>query len=135
MFSFKEITKFEGSEGLSWVPDPDLKRKNRGFTGDASKRKVLFSETLMQNRLLDDFNFLLGSNDMPCSEEKNLCSWLGSSCFGTVDLHSVDNNNIMQEANKIRNRAGESWRARAYRIRRLREERMISAAGWVVIED
>ncbi len=95
------------------------------FSGDASKRKLLFSDTVIQNRLLDDFNFLLGSNDMPCTEEKNICNWIVLNCFGTVDNQSVDN--TVEESNKIRNRAGESWRARAYRIRRLREERMMKS--------
>lgn len=83
----------------------------------SGNNNVLFSDRLVQNRLLDDFNYLLGSNVMPCCEEKTFFS----SCFGTLS----PDDNIEEDVNKIRNRAGESWRARAYRIRRLREERML----------
>ena len=88
----------------------------------------LFGDTLVQNRLLDDFNYLLGSNVMPCCEEKTIFS----SCFGISSYTESDNDGPVHDEflnrddeSKVRNRAGESWRARAYRIRKLREERMM----------
>ncbi len=94
-----------------------------------SKKKTLLSDAIVQNRVMEDFHFLLGSNVMPCWEERGLFS----NCFGrnlnkSIDEDDAANGDSMGlgpvESNHIRNRAGESWRARAYRIKRLREERM-----------
>lgn len=84
------------------------------------KSQSLFSDTIVQNRLLDDFKYLLGNNVMPCCEEKTILA-------GCLGLNHVDDKDISptESIPKIRNRAGESWRARAYRIRRLREEKML----------
>ncbi len=94
-----------------------------------SKKKTLLSDAIVQNRVMEDFHFLLGSNVMPCWEERGLFS----NCFGRNLNKSTYENDTTNgdsmglgpvESNHIRNRAGESWRARAYRIKRLREERM-----------
>lgn len=92
-----------------------------------SRKNTLFGDTLVQNRLLDDFTYILGSNVMPCCEEKTIFS----SCFGisssSASLSQSNGNEFAhaKEDDTVRNRAGESWRARAYRIRKLREERMM----------
>jgi len=94
-----------------------------------STKKTLLSDAIVQNRVMEDFHFLLGSNVMPCWEERGLFS----NCFGRNLNKSTYENDTTNgdsmglgpvESNHIRNRAGESWRARAYRIKRLREERM-----------
>jgi hypothetical protein len=133
-------------------PNNDDKNENNG--GNSST----FSDTLVQNRLFDDFNYLLGSHVMPCCQEKMIfanCFNGGSSFTIDDDDHQDHNTNTATSSsssfshkktnnkhnsssnpstfinnpppNKIRNRAGESWRARAYRIRKLREERMIKS--------
>jgi len=142
------------------------KNKNSNSnSNNTTENNVSFSDTLVQNRLLDDFHYLLGSDVMPCCEEKNIFM----SCLGDVSLTNFSgsggngdtNDNSMghgctggmgatpscimfsypdaytesartdtsisarKDRFVVRNRAGESWRARAYRIRRLREERML----------
>jgi len=76
-------------------------------------------DQVVRNRLAEDFNYLLGSSVIPCCEERNIfCNFIGGNeC------------NESEAGSKIRNRAGESWRARAYRIKRLRESRMMQASG------
>ena len=83
-----------------------------------SSKEVMFSDRIVQIRLMEDFSYLLGSGIMPCCAEKSLFTNIfgRSSSTGPIEV-PVDT--------KIRNRSGESWRARAYRIKRLREERMI----------
>ena len=111
------------------LPDCTNTNHNNTFKNDHSNR--LFGDTLVQNRLLDDFNYLLGSNVMPCCEEKTIfSSCFGISSFTCSTYHNYDgpvHDEFLNrdDESKVRNRAGESWRARAYRIRKLREERMM----------
>lgn len=86
-----------------------------------STGRSLFSDGLVQRRLEEDIHYLLGSSILPCCEEKSLFQ----SCFSKSDKTSEKEETL----EKIRNRAGESWRARAYRVKRLREERMIEDGG------
>lgn len=91
-------------------------------------KKMLFSDRIIQKRLMDDFHYLLGSHTQPCCAEKNLflhCFGLPFSMFRQHDKADVSPHD------EIRNRAGESWRARAYRIKRLREEKMMKESGLV----
>lgn len=99
---------------------------------DSSKKGGLFSDTLVQNRLFSDFHYLLGSDVLPCCEEKSLLA----NCLGGSSIFHMYYNEEegafssaleREDSRKIRNRAGESWRARAYRIRKLREERMVKS--------
>lgn len=102
----------------------------------ASSKKVLFSDVMLKDRIMTDFNYLLGSTTAPCCSEKNLFT----DCFGAVPTVVTGVEHSEEEEAKIRNRAGESWRARAYRIKRLREERMIQdsslpKSGNLLVED
>jgi hypothetical protein len=90
----------------------------------SDKKKVLFSDTILKERIMTDFNYILGSTTAPCCSEKNLFT----DCFGMEQSEAPVE---MSVETKIRNRAGESWRARAYRIKRLREERMIQDSSLV----
>jgi hypothetical protein len=92
-------------------------------------KKMLYSDRILQKRLMGDFHYLLGSSTQPCCAEKNLfvhCFGLPFSIFRQHDKADVPSRD-----DKIRNRAGESWRARAYRIKRLREEKMMKESGFV----
>ena len=101
-------------------PDPCL--TDCTFSNISTGGRPLFSDGLVQRRLEEDIHYLLGSSILPCCEEKGLFQ----NCF----FKNSDNNTEKEEsAEKVRNRAGESWRARAYRIKRLREERMIEDGG------
>lgn len=103
---------------LGGMPDcSSFEYRNDANTNTTKSYKSLFSDTIVQNRLLDDFKYLLGNNVMPCCEEKTILA-------GCLNLSNVDDR-VEIETPRIRNRAGESWRARAYRIRRLREEKML----------
>jgi hypothetical protein len=88
----------------------------------SSAKKPLFSDRILQNRLMDDFHYILGSNANPCCTERSLFSNCLGNDFETAATETLLN---LDQDGKVRNRAGESWRARAYRIKRLREERMI----------
>jgi len=94
-------------------------------SGNSSKgSSSLLSEKLAQGQILKDIHFLLGSSVAPCCEENNFLL----TCFQPFLFCCSGNPNDEKSENScvisIRNRAGESWRARAYRIRRLREEHM-----------
>lgn len=91
---------------------------------DGSQPQTMqFSDRILQNRIMQDLNYILGSTATPCCMERSLFS----DCFGNSlivrDTHTVQM--ATSYGDKVRNRAGESWRARAYRIRRLREEKML----------
>lgn len=93
-----------------------------------SSKNMLFADRILQNRLMNDFHYLLGSESSPCSAEKSLF------CFGKKDAVNDDSMETIlfnEKAVKIRNRAGESWRARAYKIKRLTEERMMQESGLI----
>ena len=102
-------------------PMPDCASFEYRNDANTSKSKSLFSDTLVQNRLLDDFKYLLGNNVMPCCEEKTILA----GCLGLNHVDEKESDLEISNEPRIRNRAGESWRARAYRIRRLREEKML----------
>lgn len=85
-----------------------------------SNKSLSYSDQIVQNRLMDDFNYLLGNEATPCCEERDVfCNFFfrPSQDVGFEAEFSGNGDS------KIRNRAGESWRARAYRIKRLRESR------------
>ena len=99
------------------------------FNNSDSAGKSSFSDTVAQNKLFYDFNYLLGSKVTPCCEEKTFfMSCLGGG-IGGYSFSSEEEEDGTDHIHKIRNRAGESWRARAYRIRRLREQRMMKDGG------
>lgn len=92
----------------------------------SSQPTVPFSDRILQNRIMQDLTYILGSSAIPCCVEKSLFS----DCFGGSLEYKDSEPNISTAASafitdRVRNRAGESWRARAYRIRRLREEKML----------
>lgn len=93
-----------------------------------NQKKMLFSDQILQNRLMDDFHYILGSSTNPCCAEKSLFINCMGKGFPTAAAETSVN---IDRDGDIRNRAGESWRARAYRIKRLREERMIQDNGLV----
>jgi len=85
-----------------------------------SNKSQSYSDQIVQNRLMDDFNYLLGNEATPCCEERDVfCNFFfrPSQDVGFEAEFSGNGDS------KIRNRAGESWRARAYRIKQLRESR------------
>jgi len=97
-----------------------------------SAKKTLFSDRILQNRLMDDFHYILGSNASPCCTEKSLFT----NCLGKdFEIAATETILNLDQDGKVRNRAGESWRARAYRIKRLREERMIQAERGLTFDD
>ena len=93
---------------------------------DRISQKVHFSDKIIQDRVMKDLNYLLGSTTNPCCMEKGLFS----DCFGSGKTTTTLETTLTSVEAKIRNRAGESWRARAYRIKRLREEKMIQDSSW-----
>lgn len=108
-------------------------REWQGMSMEAmySKYGKRFNDQFIQARLFEDFTYLLGSESAPTNDERNI--------FGSaIDMflwgsEKESSNGIMLEQpdlpKGIRNRAGESWRARAYRVRRLREEMMMGTKG------
>lgn len=90
------------------------------------QKKLLFSDKILQNRLMDDLHYILGSSTSPCCNEKSIFTNCMGKDFPSTAAETILN---LDREGDIRNRAGESWRARAYRIKRLREERMIQDAG------
>jgi hypothetical protein len=98
----------------------------QNYLPDQVHKKVLFSDRILKDRVMTDLNYLLGSATNPCCSEKNLFT----ACLG-IPKDVADSDECEFEGAKIRNRAGESWRARAYRIKRLREERMIQDSSYV----
>lgn len=94
---------------------------NKYVEEESQPPTMQFSDRILQNRIMQDLNYILGSTAIPCCMERSLFS----DCFGNSfrDTHTVQM--ATSYSDKVRNRAGESWRARAYRIRRLREEKML----------
>jgi len=85
------------------------------------------NDKIVRNRLMNDFNFFLGSDTTPCREERDIFC----NCFFTSPSNEFEYEAELGSS-RIRNRAGESWRARAYRIKQLRESRNIQelSGGW-----
>jgi hypothetical protein len=105
------------------APDCSSLQICSGDQDGSQPQRMQFSDRILQNRIMQDFNYILGSSATPCCMEMSLFS----DCFGN-SLMARDTNTVQVAASsgdKVRNRAGESWRARAYRIRRLREEKML----------
>jgi len=86
---------------------------------DDTHNKGLYSDNIVRTRLMEDFNYLLGNDTTPCWEERDLF------CNFFFTPPSEEGFEAELGGSKIRNRAGESWRARAYRIKRLRESRNV----------
>lgn len=88
---------------------------------DDTNNKALYSDNIVRNRLMEDMSYLLGNDTAPCWEERDLfCNF-----FFTPPSSEEVGFEAELGGSRIRNRAGESWRARAYRIKRLRESRNV----------
>lgn len=113
------------------------------YNNDNANSFFFSDKIIQQSRLFQDFTYLLGSPSTPTTDEKSIFHPSDIlTCITHTNSHQELKTQLpnlqpqqhlqqkqQQQDNKhstrIRNRAGESWRSRAYRVKRLREEIMM----------